>query len=154
MLLYRCTIFHRQFILFRSEASQWTCLSYVYSVSQACNLFFLSKIQQHKILRKQIHNILISYTMCSSRDLFHIVSYYIKWVTTTWTYSSLPNSMILHVWSRYTVSLNLMTINSCFKYFSSQGRLHIHIFFRVWSMKLDLWSTMNSRGKTTNRIHV
>ena len=141
-------------MLFRSEASQWTCLSYVYSVSQVCNLFFCLKYNTTKILRKQNLNILTLYNMCSSRDLFHIISYYIKWVTTIWTYSSLPNIMILHVWSRYTVSLNLMTINSCFKYFSSQGRLHIHIFFRVWSMKLDLWSTMNSRGKTTNRIHV
>ena len=33
-------------------------------------------------------------TMCPrSSDPFYIVSYYIKWVTTAWTHSSLPTSV-------------------------------------------------------------
>ena len=35
-------------------------------------------------------DILYLYTICSRRsDPFYIVSYYIKWVTTSWTYSSI-----------------------------------------------------------------
>ena len=35
------------------------------------------------------------YTVCpGSNDLFYIVTYYIKWVTTSWTYSTLKDKRI------------------------------------------------------------
>ena len=50
--------------------------------------FDLPRRMKKKMLFLNLNTILTPYTICPrSSDSFYIVSYYIKWVTTSWTHS-------------------------------------------------------------------
>ena len=74
--------------------------------------------------------------MCPrSADQFYVVTYYIKWVTTSWTYSTLAPALRLHSGENASVSrVSLATLDPPMKNprYASGCEVNLILLFEVW----------------------